>query len=526
MPAPANLDAFVELLGKSALVEAERLRLFLQQDGPLSTTPRKLAARLVAAGLLTQFQAEQLLLGKHRGFTLGKYRILERIGSGGHSTVYLGEHLIVKRRVAIKVLPAARSESPAGLARFYREARASGAIDHPNMVKAHDVDQDNGLHFLIMDYVDGSSLQEMVSRFGPLSPGRSAHYIRQAAQGLQAAHAAGLVHRDIKPANILLDRHGVIRVLDLGLARFFCDSEDPLTLKYDNNNVLGTADYVAPEQALNSHEVDARADIYSLGATFYFLLAGRPLFPEGKVTHKLMWHQTRQPTPLRQLRPETPPELAAIVERMIEKEPQRRYRALSEVIEVLTPWTTTPLPPPSEEEMPRLSPAVRAARIADADLEATSTPRRRSGVSGSAAALIRLMNPASSRHSQPPQRPRTMAEIPTPTFLGEHIDTPTGTLPSLVPPVIERSVPSPPASPTPGPATTVRERQGARELLKKRILSSTLLLLLGVFTGTGLRMATNRIAPEAAQSDAGQTMKTRGVINPPPEQPKAKRPQD
>ena len=359
MPAPATIDGFLEVLGKSGLVEAERLRQFLQQHSGLSSTPRKLAARLVAAGLLTLFQAEQLLLGKHRGFTIRKYRILERIGSGGHSTVYLGEHMVVKRRVAIKVLPTARSENPSAVARFYREARAAGALDHPNLVKAHDIDCENGLHFLVMDYIDGSSLQQIVARFGPLSIARSAHYIRQAAQGLQAAHAAGLVHRDIKPANILLHRHGVIHVLDLGLARFFSDNEDPLTLKFDGNNILGTADYVAPEQALNSHEVDSRADIYSLGATFYFLLTGLPLFPEGKITQKLIWHQTRQPTPLRQRRPEVPGELAAIVERMIDKKRERRFQTAAEVIEALLPWTATPLPPPSEEEMPRLSPAAR-----------------------------------------------------------------------------------------------------------------------------------------------------------------------
>jgi serine/threonine protein kinase len=243
MPAPATIDAFLEVVEKSGLVDPERLQLFLRQALGLSATPRKLAARMVASGLLTQFQAEQMLQGKYRGFTIGKYKVLERIGSGGHSTVYLCEHMTVKRRVAVKVLPSAKSDNPAALARFYREARAAGALDHVNLVKAHDIDQDNGLHFLVMDYVDGSNLQELVSRFGPLSVERSANYIRQAAQGLQAAHVAGLVHRDVKPANILLDRQGVVRVLDLGLARFYSDQNDPLTLKYDHNNVLGTADY-------------------------------------------------------------------------------------------------------------------------------------------------------------------------------------------------------------------------------------------------------------------------------------------
>ncbi|HTU20466.1 MAG TPA: serine/threonine-protein kinase [Gemmataceae bacterium] len=468
MPAPATIDAFLEVLDKSGLVEGERLRLFLQQNSGLSATPRKLASRLVAAGLLTQFQAEQLLLGKHRGFSIGKYRILERIGAGGHSTVYLGEHLVVKRRVAIKVLPMARAVNPASVARFYREARAAGALDHANLVRAYDVDCENGLHFIVMDYVDGSSLQQIVARFGPLSPARSAHYIRQAAQGLQAAHAAGLVHRDIKPANILLDRHGFIRVLDLGLARFFCDNEDPLTLKYDGNNVLGTADYVAPEQALNSHDVDSRADMYSLGATFYFLLAGRPLFPEGKITNKLIWHQTRQPASLRQLRPEVPRELAALVERMIDKVPERRYQTMGELMEALLPWTATPVPPPSEEEMPRLSPAARAAAVAEGGSGSNIAPGRNSWRGDS--------EEGREKHALPAPRGQTVAEMATPPFFSGQIDTKTA---SIVAPVAR---------------SWTRRKQLAS--LSRRILSSVLLVLLGVFTGTGIRIGFHREASE------------------------------
>src|SRR5262249_32966387 len=156
------------------------------------------------------------------------------------------EHMQVQRKAAVKVLPASRADSPAALGRFYREARAAGVIDHPNLVKCHDIDKEGSLHFLVLDYVDGSSLQEIVARFGPMAVPRACDYVRQAAEGLEAAHRAGLVHRDIKPANIVLDRSGLARVLDLGLARFFRDDEDNLTLQYDEKNVLGTADYVAP----------------------------------------------------------------------------------------------------------------------------------------------------------------------------------------------------------------------------------------------------------------------------------------
>src|SRR5437764_7167730 len=155
---------------------------------------------------------------------------------------------------------------------------------------------------------------------------RAAHYVRQAAVGMQHAHEAGLVHRDIKPGNILVDRTGVVKVLDMGLARFFNDEEDILTKKYDEN-VLGTADYLAPEQALDSHGVDIRADVYSLGATFYFVLTGRTPFGEGSVAQKLIWHQTRQPKPIRSLRPDVPEKLVAIVDRMMAKDPAGRYPA-------------------------------------------------------------------------------------------------------------------------------------------------------------------------------------------------------
>src|SRR5262249_3322697 len=154
----------------------------------------------------------------------------------------LCEHKFMRRRVAVKVLPAAKAEDQASLERFYREARAAAALDHPNIVHAYDIDQDDNLHFLVMEYVDGSSLQEIIKKRGPLSILRAAHYIQQAAWGLQHAHEAGLVHRDIKPGNILVDRMGTVKVLDMGLARFFNDEEDILTKKYDEN-VLGTADY-------------------------------------------------------------------------------------------------------------------------------------------------------------------------------------------------------------------------------------------------------------------------------------------
>src|SRR5262249_28940091 len=162
------------------------------------------------------------------------------------------------------------------------------------------------------------------------------------------------VHRDIKPSNILLDRSGTVRVLDLGLARFFHDETDLLTLKYDDNAVLGTADYVSPEQALNSHSVDIRADIYSMGCTFYFLLMCRPPFPGGKTAQKLIAHQTKEPASIRDQRRDVPAGLIGVLSTMMAKDPARRYQTPGDVVDALAPFTTTPIPPPADEEMPTL----------------------------------------------------------------------------------------------------------------------------------------------------------------------------
>jgi serine/threonine protein kinase len=360
MPAPTTAEELLDLVQKSNLVEEPRLRPYvdrLRAAGTLPADPGKLAAALVRDGLLTFFQAEQLLQGKYKRFTLGKYKVLEKLGAGGMGTVFLCEHKLMRRRVAVKVLPVPKAEDKASLDRFYREAKAAAAVDHPNIVRAYDIDQDDNLHFLVMEWVDGTNLQDLVKKFGPLDPVRASHYVYATAVGLQHAHEIGLIHRDIKPGNILIDRSGVVKILDLGLARLTHDTDDQLTRQNDEN-VLGTADYLAPEQALDSHTVDIRADIYSLGATFYFLLSGSPPFPEGSVAQKLIWHQNRPPRPLKSLRGDVPDELAAAVERMMAKDPAARFQTPAEVVRALAGWVTTPIPPPAERELPALSPAV------------------------------------------------------------------------------------------------------------------------------------------------------------------------
>ena len=196
------------------------------------------------------------------------------------SSVYLAEHLLMQRRVAIKVLPHNRVSDSSYLARFHLEAQAVAALDHPNIVRAYDLDNDGKIHYLVMEYVEGRDLHALVCQRGPLDYHTAANYIAQAATGLDHAHHCGLIHRDIKPANLLVAVNGTVKILDMGLAKFTAETRPAPSFAQDEH-VLGTADYVAPEQAVNSQLVDHRADIYSLGCTFYFLLTGHPPFATG-----------------------------------------------------------------------------------------------------------------------------------------------------------------------------------------------------------------------------------------------------
>lgn len=341
MPKP-NVETLLDIIQRSGLVEKNRLDSCLGQikrdsGGQLPEDVHELAGRFVADNLVTQWQCDRLMEGRHRGFFLGRYKLLGQLGTGGMSTVYLGEHVLMQRRVAIKVLPRQRVSDTSYLARFHREARAAATLDHANIVRAYDVDNDGDIHYMVMEYVDGRDLQQTVKRKGRLDYATAADYIRQAAEGLGHAHAHGLIHRDVKPANLLVDQKKVVKVLDLGLARFTDDDCASLTVQYDEN-VLGTADYLAPEQAVDSHRVDARADIYSLGCSMYFLLTGHPPFPDGTLPQRLMAHQKQQPQPITKQRPDAPAELVAICAKMMAKRPADRYQSMAEVADALRRW--------------------------------------------------------------------------------------------------------------------------------------------------------------------------------------------
>jgi serine/threonine protein kinase len=363
MGSPASVGDFLDLVRKSGLVPNESLESILNQLNSTESGIDHLASTLVQAGLLTKFQAKQVKLGRYKKFTIaGKYRLLELLGVGGMGAVYLCEHSLMRRLVAVKVLPVDKLASdPTALQRFHREAQAVASLDHPNIVRAFDIDKYETLHFLVMEYVDGSSLQEIIARYTVkkrcFDPVRAAHYIAQAAAGLQHAGELGLIHRDIKPGNLLLDRNGTIKLLDMGLARFFDHRHDGLTEKFDDKCILGTADYLAPEQATNA-PIDIRADIYGLGGTLYFMLTGSSPFPDGSIAQKLLAHQRQDPKPIQAFRADVPPELISVVSRMMAKNPDERYQTPNEVIEALAPWLELPISPPLESEMPTVCPAV------------------------------------------------------------------------------------------------------------------------------------------------------------------------
>lgn len=340
--AKPTVEAFIDLVRRSTLVEKDQLNallLGLKEDasGEPVTDADLVANRFVETGLITRWQADRLLEGRYKGFFLGKYKLLNLLGTGGMSSVYLAEHVLMQRRVAIKVLPKNRVEDSSYLARFHREAQAAAALDHRNIVRAYDVDNDGSNHYLVMEYVEGRDLQHVVKDDGPLGYIAAAEYIRQAAEGLSHAHKANLIHRDVKPANLLVDRKNVVKVLDLGLARFTDEDKASLTVAYDEN-VLGTADYLAPEQALDSHGVDSRADIYGLGCSLYYLLTGHPPFPGGTLPQRLMAHQKQPPPSIHIDRPDAPHDLIEICMKMMAKKPGQRYQTMADVAKALAQW--------------------------------------------------------------------------------------------------------------------------------------------------------------------------------------------
>lgn len=364
-------ESLLDAIRETRLLDEQQLGALLPLLDKLSTS-RDLGRVLIQKGFLTAFQVNQLLQGRGKRLVLGPYLLLERLGAGGMGEVFKACHLRLKRLAAVKVINQDRLNHPNAVQRFLREAESAAKLSHPNIVAVYDAGEQDGTHFIAMEFIDGIDLGRLVQLAGLLPVGQACDAIRQACLGLHHAHAAGFVHRDIKPANLLVAPHtprpekipfgdpsrllacfagGTVKVLDMGLVYLESErlqaSDAGLTQK---GVVIGTIDYLAPEQAKHSRRVDRRADLYSLGCTLFHLLAGQVPFPEGLPLDKLLKHQLDAPPRLRTLRPDVPLALENIIVRLMAKRPDDRFQSAAELAEVLAPFATSaqsfsPLPP-------------------------------------------------------------------------------------------------------------------------------------------------------------------------------------
>jgi serine/threonine protein kinase len=421
-PPVQTLPEFLKVLRASGLVGEEQLAPVIEpwrgQTGPV---PEDLAEALVAGELLTAWQLEQLRKGKSKGFTLGKYRLLRLLGAGGMSSVYLAENPTIRQHVAIKVLPIKRVTESSYLARFEREAQVAFRLSHHNIARAFDLENSGTVHFMVLEYVEGTDLHAKVKAEGPLDVREAADYIRQAAVGLHYAHEQGLVHRDIKPANLMLDKRGTIKILDLGLA--LDDEEDGSLTREHDEKVLGTADYLPPEQAEDSHKADRRSDIYSLGCTFFYLLTGKPPFSTGKLGDRIRAHKSSPAPNLRETRADVPPALAELYFRMMEKHPEARPQTAKDVADALDAWLVSSALKPGDRPEPPRRPPPRRTPAPGSDVKRIPPPGTviRSGPSSSAGRVVRPGGSGALGPGRPAGTPAPPSS-PTPPRTQEAID--------------------------------------------------------------------------------------------------------
>jgi serine/threonine protein kinase/Leucine-rich repeat (LRR) protein len=329
------LERFVKQLEESGVLAGDALKEFLPPKAE-PTDAEELARELIRQKKLTKFQAEEIYKGKGRSLVLGNYVLEEKIGAGGMGQVFKARHRRMDRLVAVKLLPATLTKDRAAVARFEREVKAAAKISHPNIVAAHDADCADGVHFLVMELVDGSDLSALVRRSGPFPVDKAIDYVWQAAKGLEAAHADGIVHRDIKPGNLLLDKKGVVKILDMGLARLTAEGDgSPQAELTTTGTLMGTIDYMSPEQALNTKAADARADIYALGCSLFFLLTAKATYDGDTLMKKVLAHRDRPIPRLRSFCPEAPAQLEAVFTKMVAKKIVDRYQTMTEVIAAL-----------------------------------------------------------------------------------------------------------------------------------------------------------------------------------------------
>jgi serine/threonine protein kinase len=334
---------FIDELSASGLMSSDEIKGLIGEFRAEATSrdPKQIANWLVQTKRLTAYQAEQLAAGLGKSLLLGNYVILAKLGQGGMGTVLKAQHRRMKRIVALKVLAPTVTKTPEIAARFQREVEAAARLNHPHIVAAFDADVANDTHFLVMEYVEGQDLSVLVKRQGTLDAARAVDCVLQAARGLDFAHRHGVIHRDIKPGNLLLDTAGKVRILDMGLARIEGDTAGQAELTH-TGAVMGTVDYMAPEQALSTKHADARSDIYSLGITLWYLLVGRPAYEGDSLMARLLAHRDAPIPSLREhlkgVTGEPAVELDRIFQKFVAKRPADRFASMADVVASLERW--------------------------------------------------------------------------------------------------------------------------------------------------------------------------------------------
>lgn len=334
-----SLEQFVRRLNESGLLTAADVEAFVASltASEQPADGQELARRLVKAKKLTAYQAQEVYKGEGKSLVIGNYVLLDKLGQGGMGMVLKAEHKRMKRVVALKVLSPTVTESPEAVRRFQRETVAAARLVHPNIVAAYDADQDQGRHFLVMEYVTGRDLSALVKDTGTLSVPQAVYCILQAARGLQYAHEQGVVHRDVKPSNLLLDFDGKVKVLDLGLARLDTGGIAKSADLTSTGVFMGTVDFMSPEQAENSKIADARSDVYSLGMSLWYLLTGRRCFDADSLAGIILAHMQAPIPSLVEARLGVPPALDLVFRKMVAKQPADRYQSMADVIAALEP---------------------------------------------------------------------------------------------------------------------------------------------------------------------------------------------
>ncbi len=357
-----NRDTFLERLRASGLLTEAELARAMELAGS-EERGKTIARTLIHHGLMTRFQAEMVYRGRTDGFTLGQYRVLDWIGRGGMGRVFKAEHLTMNRVVALKVLAPDLMKTDRARTLFQRELRAAARLVHPNIVTAYDANQSGDRHYLVMEFVDGPNLHELVKERGSLPIGQACDFSRQAALGLQFAHELGMVHRDIKPAKLPCNT-GPSQ--ELSATRLCFSATRPHlaaepgddSLPAIEQQVMGTPDYLSPEQSRNLHNADIRSDLYSLGCTFYYLLTGDVPFPGGTTLEKLVRHGSEEPKPVNVLRPGVPAPIVAIVARLMAKRPEDSYQTPAELGAALSPFAEV-----SSDSLPTLAATQETAAV-------------------------------------------------------------------------------------------------------------------------------------------------------------------